>query len=479
MNSNLNPPKSLHFYSVFSIIIACWIILISKRSGINSGRGQSSKEKKTMSKKMKIFICILLSLSLIPVLQKTPAYADFSYWTEDFTSDGGTINNAVTVENDITLTIPEGKTLDINGYIYAYKHTLTISGKGTLNAHGFDNLYSYMSDGFMGDLLIIDGATVNMTGGYGYDAPDAEYDHVTDTFFDGERGGIGGHAIYAKVIINSGSLTVQGGNGGRGGNTYGEFGGDGGRPGCGIQGNLTINGGSVTAVGGLGGKGGTGTIENGYEYGDGVGVNGFITAPVQDTIMEESDDGITWTSISGTSSAKKYIRIIVPETDGNTQDTPSRTSTRSGSTQELAEAETASGLLRCTVSSNGTAKLTEFVPEKAKVTLPGTITANGAKIKLTAIAKGAMKDLKKLTKLTLGKNISTIGAAAFKNDSNLKIVVMPETVTRIGKNAFKGVSSKVTFRIKASSEAEFDRVAELIKASGAPKSATYKFVETK
>ena len=58
-------------------------------------------------------------------------------WTEDSTiSDDVTINSAVTVTGNITLTIPEGKTLTVNGGITATGYTLTVSGDGKLNVTG-------------------------------------------------------------------------------------------------------------------------------------------------------------------------------------------------------------------------------------------------------------------------------------------------------------------------------------------------------
>ena len=59
--------------------------------------------------------------------------------------------------------------------------------------------------------------------------------------------------------------------------------------GKGIYGNLTVNGGSV-------------------EVNSSVGTAVFGTITAGAGVLEESDDNSTWTTITGTSSTKKYIR---------------------------------------------------------------------------------------------------------------------------------------------------------------------------
>ena len=177
-----------------------------------------------------------------------------------------TIDDKVTVTADITLTIPEGKTLTVNGGIDAGEYTVTVAGKGMLVVTGTNGTEGTNgtsnggagSDGFKGN-IIVDGATVTVTGGNG--------GNVT------------------------GSYEISGSNGGNGGN--------------GVAGNITVNSGSATVTGGNGGTGGKGRVP-GSSGSTGIAVTGTITGPT----VEESADNSTWTKIeSGASSTKKYIKV--------------------------------------------------------------------------------------------------------------------------------------------------------------------------
>uniref|UniRef100_UPI0004857528 beta strand repeat-containing protein n=1 Tax=Eubacterium cellulosolvens TaxID=29322 RepID=UPI0004857528 len=267
--------------------------------------------------KMKRFLGILLTLTLMlglmPGMSLT-VYAstlnsDSTTWSENSVIAGDvTINNNVTVNADITLTIPAGKTLTINGQsdytsiavINDNSHTLTVCGGGTLivNAPAEDE-YHPRVPGIYGN-LIVDGATVQVTGG-----EDGVYGDVTVKSGsvcvnggNGKAGGNGYSGISGFVIVNGGSITVVGGNGGNGDT---DSTGDGGSGGYGV-GNVIVNGGSATITGGNGG-----TKSNAYAFNGSFGqaVNGSITGNA-----EESDDNINWTSVTGRASQKQYIKFV-------------------------------------------------------------------------------------------------------------------------------------------------------------------------
>ncbi|NIJ43838.1 hypothetical protein FHR24_000277 [Wenyingzhuangia heitensis] len=77
------------------------------------------------------------------------------------------------------------------------------------------------------------------------------------------------------------------------------------------------------------------------------------------------------------------------------------------------------------------------------VTVPATVTFNGNVYKVTAIANDAFKDNTDITSIDLSgaTNLKTIGASAFKNATNLKTVLIPDTVTSIGESAFADTTS--------------------------------------
>ena len=73
---------------------------------------------------------------------------------------------------------------------------------------------------------------------------------------------------------------------------------------------------------------------------------------------------------------------------------------------------------------------------KGSFTIPNTIKVDGVAYNITAIAKNAFKNNKKITKVTIGSNMKTIGANAFYGCKNLKTVKLGKNVTTIGDKAF-------------------------------------------
>ncbi len=104
------------------------------------------------------------------------------------------------------------------------------------------------------------------------------------------------------------------------------------------------------------------------------------------------------------------------------------------------------------VTSSSTVTYTS-APKKSSVTIPATVKlANGKTYKVTAIASKAFYKNTKVTKVTIGKNIKTIGSSAFSGCTKLKTVKLGASVKTISSNAFKGckkltsitITSKVT-----------------------------------
>ena len=83
-----------------------------------------------------------------------------------------------------------------------------------------------------------------------------------------------------------------------------------------------------------------------------------------------------------------------------------------------------------------------------KVKIPATIKIGTKTYKVTKIDKKAFANNKKLTSVTIGKNVTSIGDNAFKNCKALTKVVIPAGVTKIGKNAFAGCSKLKTVQFK-------------------------------
>ncbi|MBR3641023.1 MAG: hypothetical protein IKN53_03215, partial [Oscillibacter sp.] len=214
------------------------------------------------------------------------------------------ISGGVTVGNDITVTVSSGVVLTVNGGINANDKTVTVKGPGTLIIHGatgsngVDDDFSATDgeaggDGFVGN-IIVDGAAVTVTGGTG---GIGGYDSTV-----GYAGGSGGNGVVGNVTVNSGSIEVTGGTGGngRGGD---DDSGNGGNGGIGVNGTVTVIGGSAALTGGTGGNGGYGYY-NGENGGNGKAITGTITGA-----GVESDDGNTWSAVSGNTSEKQFLTV--------------------------------------------------------------------------------------------------------------------------------------------------------------------------
>ncbi len=85
------------------------------------------------------------------------------------------------------------------------------------------------------------------------------------------------------------------------------------------------------------------------------------------------------------------------------------------------------------------------------LTIPDTIVYKKATFKVTAIADNAFANQKGLKSVVIGKNIISIGKKAFLNCKALtKVTFKGTAVKTIGKDAFKGISKKASFKMAKS-----------------------------
>ncbi len=202
-------------------------------------------------------------------LLMTAASGAWAQWTGGtYTATMNEKLGAITVGADATLTINEGVTVTVSGGINANGHTLTVKGAGMLTVTGTNG-----ANGANGDMS------------------------------DGGGGGIGSAGFTGILIVDGATVNVTGGNGGNGGSGF-QYGGSGGNGAAGVSGSITLNSGSVTVTGGAGGNGGSALMVSGSRGSAGQAVTETITA----STAEESDDNSTWTAISGNTSLKRYVR---------------------------------------------------------------------------------------------------------------------------------------------------------------------------
>lgn len=166
--------------------------------------------------------------------------------------------------------------------------------------------------------------------------------------------------------------------------------------------------------------------------------------------------------------------------------------------QVVLEKKDTSGANYVVASDNGktaTVKVTQGKNAKGSVSVPDKVTdTNGNTYKVTAIAGAAYKNNKKITSVSVGKNITTIGKDAFKGATKLSkadlskakvtsieknafsgakklgsVKLNGNTLTKVGKDAFKGVKKNCKITITAKNKKTYDKLVKKIKASGAKK----------
>ena len=116
-----------------------------------------------------------------------------------------------------------------------------------------------------------------------------------------------------------------------------------------------------------------------------------------------------------------------------------------------------------TVTGASRGSLTSFV-------IPATIRTGETTYKVTSIENDAFQEMKKLTKVTIGKNVKTIGKNAFRECTKLESVIIKGTkISKIRTNAFKVIHSKASIRCPKEKYSEYK---EMISKSGIPKSVT-------
>lgn len=96
-----------------------------------------------------------------------------------------------------------------------------------------------------------------------------------------------------------------------------------------------------------------------------------------------------------------------------------------------------------------------------KITIPATITVNGIKYKVTSISAEAFSGNKTVTKVTIGKNVKTIGKKAFFNCESLteiKINTKKLTKSSVKADAFKGVNSKCTVSVPSAKKTAYTTI---------------------
>lgn len=113
--------------------------------------------------------------------------------------------------------------------------------------------------------------------------------------------------------------------------------------------------------------------------------------------------------------------------------------------------------------------------KSVNVKIPATVRAADGKLyKVTAIAKDAFKNNKNLKKVTIGKNVTSIGDRAFYGCKKLKTITVNTKLlkaNKIGKKAFSGIAAKATVKVP---KKKFKAYKSMLRKKGVGKKATFK-----
>ena len=109
-----------------------------------------------------------------------------------------------------------------------------------------------------------------------------------------------------------------------------------------------------------------------------------------------------------------------------------------------------------------------------KLIIPSTILVNGKFYKVAEIKAGAFDGMKKLTAVTIGVNVKTIGKCAFRNCRKLKTITIKTkklTDSSVKSDAFKGIYKKATFKCP---DGFRDAYKKILLKKGAPKTCKFR-----
>jgi len=155
------------------------------------------------------------------------------------------------------------------------------------------------------------------------------------------------------------------------------------------------------------------------------------------TLAKDRDYTVSFSGNTNVGTAKVIIKG-----KGNFQGTVSTTFTiiiKKGKTYTVGNLKYK--VTNANTSGKGTVTVVGVKSKSLKTTnIKDTVKIGGKTFKITAIGDSAFKDCKKLTKVTIGKNVKTIGAKAFYNCKRLKNIVIKSTVlNKVGKQALQGI----------------------------------------
>lgn len=173
------------------------------------------------------------------------------------------------------------------------------------------------------------------------------------------------------------------------------------------------------------------------------------TTPAPSPSLDNGDADKDKTEGEGTDEGKAKTDAGQGKTDtedGNNQENKPRP--RAG--EQFKDADTNAAYTVLSVSGRTAAYVKPLDKKQKTIVIPATVSINGVKYKITAIADSAFKGNKNVTKVKIGSGITKIGKNVFYGCRNLKTVTIGKNAVEIGAKAFYKCTSltKVTIPAK-------------------------------
>ena len=187
---------------------------------------------------------------------------------------------------------------------------------------------------------------------------------------------------------------------------------------------------------------------------------------MQKILKDLRDAASALTKKEQTPSTNPQTPSTNPQTPSTNPDTSKDDTAKVG---QVIKADAQYGVFTYTITGKDTVEVNSITAKgkaKKNVKIFAKIKSNGKTYKVTSVGANALKGCKKMTSLTIEKNVRKIGKNAFANCKNLKkITVKSKKINTIGKNAFKGISKKAAIKVPKAQKKKYTKLLNKAKLS--------------
>ena len=94
-----------------------------------------------------------------------------------------------------------------------------------------------------------------------------------------------------------------------------------------------------------------------------------------------------------------------------------------------------------------------------KIRIADSVVIKGTSLKVTSVNAGVFAGMKKLKKVTIGKNVTSIGKKAFFKDKKLKsVVIKSKKLKKVKAKAFAGINKKAAAKVPKACKKKYKKL---------------------